>query len=99
MKVEAELQTRNPGECASKRGGQQVRPSKDAELENAALNAIECLTTVPLETLKVSVRDGRLHLRGTVSWEHQRAVVDEVARHVPGVREVIDSITIEAPEP
>ena len=66
----------------------------DLDLAAAAVDAIEWLTTVPQETIKVTVRNGWLYLEGTVDWRHQRTTVEEVTRHLPGVQGVIDSITI-----
>jgi osmotically-inducible protein OsmY len=70
--------------------------STDAALATAAVDAIECLTTVPLETINVTARHGWLHLDGTVTGVHQRTTVEDVTRHLPGVRGVIDSMVIEA---
>ena len=70
--------------------------SADAELAAAALDAIDCLTTIPMETLQVSARNGWLHLQGTLTSRHQRTILEEVTRHLPGVRGVINSIRIEA---
>ena len=66
----------------------------DTDLAAVAANAIEVLTTVPLESIKVSARNGWLHLEGSVEWRHQRTIVEDVTRHLPGVRGVIDEITI-----
>jgi osmotically-inducible protein OsmY len=70
--------------------------STDAALATAAVDAIGCLTTVRLETIKVTARHGWLHLGGTVTGDHQRTTLEEVTRHLPGVRGVIDSMVIEA---
>jgi len=71
-----------------------INRSNDDDLALAAAKAIECLTTVPLETLNVTARNGRLHLEGTVACSHQVTTLQEVTRHLPGVQGVIDSITI-----
>jgi osmotically-inducible protein OsmY len=68
--------------------------SADMGLAAAAAEAIEILTTVPQETITVTARHGWLHLEGTVNWQAQRTTVEDVTRHLPGVRGVIDSITI-----
>jgi osmotically-inducible protein OsmY len=70
--------------------------STDADLAAAAADAIEVLTTVPPESIKVTARNGWLYLEGEVDWRHQRIIVEDVTRHLPGVRGVIDSITINA---
>ena len=70
--------------------------SADIDLAAAAVDAIEVLTTVPLEFIKVTARSGWLHLEGQVEWRHQRNIVEDVTRHLPGVRGVIDEIIIPA---
>ena len=70
--------------------------SPDTDLAAAATNAIAWLTTVPQETIAVTARNGWLHLEGTVNYRHQRTIVEDVTRHLPGVRGVTDSIIIEA---
>jgi len=68
----------------------------DTDLAAAATNAIEVLTTVPQEWLKVTARNGWLRLEGTVNSGHQRIILEDVTRHLPGVQGVIDSISINA---
>ena len=67
--------------------------SADADLAAAAADAIEVLTTVPPESIKVTAQNGWLYLEGEVEWRHQRTIVEDVTRHLPGVRGVIYSIT------
>ena len=67
----------------------------DNELATAAVTAIEILTTVPPDTIQVTANHGWLHLNGTVRWQHQRNTVEDVTRHLPGVRGLIDSIGIQ----
>ena len=67
----------------------------DTDLAAAAVDAIEVLTTVPQESIKVTARNGWLHLEGTLNYQHQRDTVEDVTRHLPGVRGVIDAISIE----
>ena len=68
----------------------------DKDLAAAAADAIEWLTTIPQETIKVTARNGWLYLEGTVDWRHQRTTLEEVTRHLPGVQGVIDSIRIKS---
>jgi len=90
MKTNAELE-----KCTtSSVKRQSIERQNDADLATAAVGAIECLTTVPLDTVRVTARYGLLRLKGTVACEHQRTTLEEVTRHLPGVRGVIDSITI-----
>jgi hypothetical protein len=72
-----------------------INERNDQELAIAAVNAIECLTTVPLDMLRVTARNGFLHLEGTVSGEHQRTILEEVTRPLAGVLGVVDSIRVQ----
>jgi osmotically-inducible protein OsmY len=67
----------------------------DTKLAAAAVDAIEWLTTVPQETIKVTARSGWLYLEGTVNCRSQLTTVEDVTRHVPGVQGVIDTIKID----
>jgi osmotically-inducible protein OsmY len=69
----------------------------DTDLAAAAANAIECLTTVPQETIQVTARNGWLHLEGALSCRHQLRTLEEITRHLPGVRGITDSIAIKPP--
>jgi len=44
--------------------------------------------------IQVEVRDGVVTLRGTVDSEHAREHAEEDARAVPGVRQVINLLTV-----
>ncbi len=68
--------------------------SRDKELAAAAVDAMECLTTVPLETIRVTASNSWLHLEGTVSQPHQRITLEEVVRNLPGVRGITDCVTV-----
>ena len=70
--------------------------SADTDLAAAAADAIEVLTTVPPESIRVTARNGWLYLEGKVDWQQQRTIVEDVTRHLPGVKGVIDSISINA---
>jgi len=66
----------------------------DTALAAAAVEAIETLTTVPLESIKVTAHNGWLRLEGTVDWQHQRTTVEEVTRNLVGVEGVKDLIRV-----
>ena len=61
----------------------------------AIVDAVECLTTIPIDSIVVSVRDDWVNLAGTLKEEHQRETVESVVRHLPGVRGVTNSIRLE----
>lgn len=66
----------------------------DTERAANILNAIECITTAPRECLIVTVRDGWVRLEGTVPCWSQRDTVDEVVRHLPGVKGTVNMIHV-----
>jgi osmotically-inducible protein OsmY len=70
-----------------------TRPN-DAEIQAAAGEAIQWLTTVPRETIKVTARDGWLTLEGKVEERHQAQCIEELMREVPGVRGVKNALTV-----
>jgi osmotically-inducible protein OsmY len=74
--------------------GANISHSADEDLAASAVDAIECLTTISTETLKVSARKGWLRLEGNVNWPDQRMILEQVTRHLPGVAGVIDSLAI-----
>jgi osmotically-inducible protein OsmY len=69
-------------------------PSTDTELVSAAITAIDCLTTVPLENIRVTSNNNWLRLEGTVSCPNQRITLEQVTRNLPGVRGVTDCIAV-----
>lgn len=68
----------------------------DADIENAAYNAISWITTVPTESLLITARNGRLKLEGTVETWSQRNAVEDVVRHLGGIVDLTDLIKIKA---
>ena len=78
--------------CVKRHG---TRRLSDTELAAAATYAMDCLTTVPLDRVRVRARDGWLHLEGSVNWDRQRTTLEEVTRPLEGVRGVTNSIMIQ----
>ena len=68
---------------------------RDEQLAATAFDAIQILTTVPPEKLQVTAHNGWLCLNGAVTWQHQRNTVEDVTRHLPGVRGLTDFIEVE----
>lgn len=66
----------------------------DAEIENAACNAISWITTIPAESLLITARNGRLTLEGSVETWSQRNAVEDVVRHLEGIVDLTNLITI-----
>ncbi len=84
---------RRSGRCTRR---QEIEERSDTELAAAAADAIDCLTTVPLDRIRVRAQHGWLRLEGTVNWDHQRTMLEEVTRPLAGVRGVTNEITIQA---
>ena len=66
----------------------------DDQIAKAATNAIDWVTTVPAEYIKISVRRGCIHLGGSVISWHEKQVVEEAVRQLEGVSQVINAIVI-----
>ena len=67
----------------------------DAEIAAAAVDAIECITTIPHEAIEISVRAGWLTLRGAVQSGTQKEMVEHIVSRLAGVKGVIDLIVLE----
>jgi osmotically-inducible protein OsmY len=57
-------------------------------------NAIRCITTIPMESLRVTVNEDWICLRGALNEQHQKEAAEEVVRQFSGVRGVTNLITI-----
>jgi osmotically-inducible protein OsmY len=60
-------------------------------------DAIQCITTIPVESLRVTVNDDWVCLQGTLKERHQKEAAEEVVRQLSGVRGVTNLITIAPP--
>jgi osmotically-inducible protein OsmY len=74
------------------------RRRNDTELEAAAGEAIEWLTTIPREAVKLRAEKGWLILEGEVETPHQARRVEEVLRELPGVRGVRNGLSVPEPQ-
>jgi osmotically-inducible protein OsmY len=68
----------------------------DSEIAAAAVDAIQWLTTIPPETVKLTVQNGWVTLEGAVDWWHQRDTLGDIVRHVPGVKGLSNFITLKS---
>jgi osmotically-inducible protein OsmY len=66
----------------------------DAELAEEAIQALERDAVVAIKDVKVTVSHGEVTLRGQVDWEHQKHDAERAIRRLPGVRRVINLLTI-----
>ena len=68
----------------------------DRNTATAVLNAIDCITTIPRETLTVTIHQGWVRLEGTLPNWNQKDTVDKVVRHTPGVKGLISLIQVQS---
>lgn len=66
----------------------------DADIAEAAVNALKWNTMVPSDKVKVVVENGWVTLRGEVDWHYQRESAREAVEHLTGVRGVSNLITV-----
>lgn len=69
----------------------------DKEIESAIVKGIVANPEVFAAQLRVDALAGSVTLRGSVKSQEARATAEKIARAVPGVREVKNRLTIEAP--
>jgi osmotically-inducible protein OsmY len=66
----------------------------DADIAQAAVNALKWNVLVPSERVQVKVDNGWVTLRGEVSYEFERRAAERAVRDLPGVRGISNLITI-----
>jgi osmotically-inducible protein OsmY len=66
----------------------------DADIAQAAFEALKWKTTVPDGRIKVSVSEGWVTLEGEVDWQYQRYAAVETVHHLVGVKGVTNLIAV-----
>ncbi len=66
----------------------------DAEIAEAALNALKWHTMIPEDKIKLSVEDGNVKLEGDVEWEYQRNQAKTAVENLLGVKFVTNLIAV-----
>ena len=66
----------------------------DADIAEAAENALKWDVLVPQDRIKVTVEKGFLTLEGQVDWEFQRSAAKKTVLNLTGVKGVANEITI-----
>ena len=66
----------------------------DAEIAEAAVNALKTNVSIPANSIKIFVRDGWVTLEGQVSMWHQRNAAETALTPLQGVKGISDNITI-----
>ena len=69
----------------------------DKDIAQSATIVLDWNLWVPSDRVKVMVQDGRITLSGDVDWYYQKEHAENAVRHLVGVLEVINSITIKPP--
>ena len=69
----------------------------DKDIAKSATDVLDWNLWVPSDRVKVMVQDGRITLSGDVDWYYQKEHAGDAVRHLVGVLEVINSITIKPP--
>ena len=66
----------------------------DAEIAEAAVNALKWHTMIPEDKIKVSVEDGNVKLEGDVEWEYQRNQAKTSIENLVGVKFVTNLVQV-----
>jgi osmotically-inducible protein OsmY len=66
----------------------------DPEIAEAAVHALESVSSVPQRRIQVTVRDGVAILEGEVDWKFQSMAAGDALRRLSGVRDVRNHITV-----
>ncbi len=66
----------------------------DGDIAAAAASQIEWATTIPEETVKITVREGFITLDGTVEWRFQKDAAERAVQSLMGVKGVSNLILI-----
>ena len=66
----------------------------DAEIAEAAVNALKWDAVLPVDKIKVTVSKGWITLEGEVEWQYQKEDAERVAWSAPGITDVDNRIVI-----
>jgi osmotically-inducible protein OsmY len=66
----------------------------DSDIASSVQNALQWLTYVPKDAIKVMVEKGWITLSGTVDWQYQKEAAADGVRYLMGVTGVSDQIAI-----
>jgi osmotically-inducible protein OsmY len=69
----------------------------DTNIGKAVADALESNSLVPVDRLKITVKNGKVTLQGEVDWDYQRQAAVNITRHIQGVRDVFNLITLKQP--
>ena len=66
----------------------------DGDIAANAVNQIKWSTTIPANSVQITVRDGWITLEGEVEWRYQYTAAQDVLQNLAGVKGVSNLITI-----
>lgn len=66
----------------------------DTEIAEAAVATLKMHTSIPEDTVRVTVEDGAVTLEGEVEWEYQRAAAKNAIQNFAGVKTVWNFIKL-----
>lgn len=70
--------------------------TSDADIAQAALNALRWHSMVPDDRVQVEVENGHVRLTGEVEWAYQRSSAEQCVRPLLGVKDISNEIRIRA---
>jgi osmotically-inducible protein OsmY len=66
----------------------------DPEIARDAVRALESHVSIPSDQIKVTVKNGKARLEGTVDWEYQRELAQSAVKKLRGVAGVVNKIQV-----
>jgi osmotically-inducible protein OsmY len=69
----------------------------DTDIAGAAIQVLRSDVLVPADKVDVTVSKGFVTLRGTVDWQFQKEDAEKAVRRLPGVKGVLNGITVKPP--
>jgi osmotically-inducible protein OsmY len=70
----------------------------DTDIATAAATALETHVYGLADQVDVVVNNGQITLSGAVDWSYKRAAAEAAVRHLDGVRDVINQVTVRQPK-
>jgi osmotically-inducible protein OsmY len=66
----------------------------DPEIARDAVRALESHVSIPSDQIKVTVKNGKVRLEGTVDWEYQKELAQSAVKKLRGVGDVVNKIQV-----
>ena len=66
----------------------------DPEIARSAVHALQSHVSIPSENIKVSVKNGRMTLEGTVEFEFQKMLAESAVKKLRGVSGLVNKIEV-----